>query len=122
MSDEKGIFCRDCGETITGKSLVCKHCSSNRRMIDLKIFDTVGLHDSGKMKQKRPGFSGFMIYAKFGSSLFKKTNTWTNLTRIIDRLRNNYEELIIDIKTGKVIKHVKEKLTDHIGHGSAKKK
>lgn len=122
MSDEKRIFCKDCGKTITGKSLACKRCGSNRRIIDLKISDTIALHDSGRMKQKRPGFKGFMIYSKFGSSLFRKTNTWMNLTRIVDRLKNSYEELITDIKTGKVIKHVKEKLTDHIGHGSAKKK
>lgn len=121
MSCEQRYSCKKCGRLIKKDDSICKHCGSNQKMIYLKITDSVGVNDGGRLKQKRPGFSGFMIYAKFGSNLFRKTNTWTHLTRIIDRLNNVYEERITDPKTGKT-RCVKEKLTEHIGHGSAKRK
>jgi len=36
-----------------------------------------------------------------------------NKIRVIDRLNNFYKEKIIDIKTGRVIRDIEEKLTDH---------
>jgi hypothetical protein len=44
------------------------------------------------------------------------------LERVIDRAKNWYKKLITDPETGKVVHHCEEPLTDHRGHGSAKKK
>jgi hypothetical protein len=47
---------------------------------------------------------------------------WSILVRTFDWLRDWYYEDIVDKETGRVIKHCEEKLIDHRGHGSAKKK
>ena len=120
MADNKGIFCVDCGTKWTGDKN-CTNCGSKKKLFKIYITDTITVHDKMRLKQKRKGYNKPILESVFGDDLFRKTNIWTTLTRIVDRLKNNYEEIITDQRTGKIIKQVKEKLTDHIGHGSAKK-
>jgi len=40
--------------------------------------------------------------------------------RIIDRRNNLYKEIVTNIDTGEIVRDVEQKLTEHIGHGSAK--
>jgi hypothetical protein len=42
--------------------------------------------------------------------------------RDIDRDQNIYEERVVDLQEGVVVRDVKERLTDHVGRGSAKLK
>lgn len=44
------------------------------------------------------------------------------LERIVDRARNWYREHISDRRTGEVVRHVEEKLSDRVGHGSANRR
>ena len=41
--------------------------------------------------------------------------------RVIDRGNNWYEEVVVDEETGKVVHENCEPLSDHKGHGSAKR-
>lgn len=43
-------------------------------------------------------------------------------TQTFDKANDLYEEEITDFETGAVIKHCKEKLSEHRGHGAAKPK
>ncbi len=52
----------------------------------------------------------------------KAPKRWNFLTRIIDRENDRYYELIKDGETDQIINETEEKLSDHQGHGSAKKK
>lgn len=45
-----------------------------------------------------------------------------DIDRRIDKVNNEYHELVRDNKTNVIVHEVHEKLTDHIGHGSAKTK
>lgn len=40
--------------------------------------------------------------------------------RHIDRPEDQYFELVVDPETGEIIHRCKEKLSEHVGHGSAK--
>ena len=42
--------------------------------------------------------------------------------RIIDHEKDLYEEVVVDPKTAKIVHSCKEPLSEHRGHGSAKKK
>ena len=42
--------------------------------------------------------------------------------KLIDRANNQYEEVVTDLTTGKVIHECRERLSEHQGHGSAKNK
>lgn len=46
----------------------------------------------------------------------------TKLYRLIHRDNDLYREKVVDPDTGEVIHFCEEKLSDHKGHGSAKKK
>lgn len=45
----------------------------------------------------------------------------TKLSRFINRDNDEYRELVVDPDTGEEIHRCKEKLSDHQGHGSAKR-
>jgi hypothetical protein len=51
----------------------------------------------------------------------KKTDQRHFIQRTIDRDRNRYQERIVNIATGEVVREVNEPLTEHQGRGSAKK-
>ena len=56
------------------------------------------------------------------NSLFNKTGDLHFITRIIDRWSNRYQERIIEVGTGRVVREVDEPLTEHRRRGSARKK
>jgi hypothetical protein len=58
---------------------------------------------------------------KAGDEFFHLTQRWHRLFRRIDRNADRYSEHITDAKTGAVIRSVEEPLSEHQGHGSAKK-
>ncbi len=56
-----------------------------------------------------------------GYDLHRKTGRWMRLQRVIDRVNNWYREIIHDPKTGEIVHQTDEPLTEHQGHGDAKK-
>lgn len=67
--------------------------------------------------KKKPTYE--MLSIKDWSRHFLK---WMNKLRIIDREKDLYVEKITDPDTNKIIHHTNEKLSEHINHGSAKRK
>jgi hypothetical protein len=55
-----------------------------------------------------------------GAEFFRKLGIWVSKERVIDRDGNHYREVITNPKTGEIIHHCEEPLSDHRGHGSAK--
>jgi hypothetical protein len=59
-------------------------------------------------------------WRKFGDDFYRLTGRWSILQRTFDKAKDWYYEHIVDRETGKVLRHVEEKLSDHVGRGSAK--
>jgi hypothetical protein len=57
-----------------------------------------------------------------GDDLWRKQGKWMNLNRVIDWRNDRYRKTIKDPQSGEVVHHCDEKLSDHQGHGSAKKR
>jgi hypothetical protein len=57
-----------------------------------------------------------------GDDYWRARGKWTKLKRIIDRDNDSYSKTIIDPQTGEVILSVEHPLSEHRGHGSAKRK
>jgi UDP-N-acetylenolpyruvoylglucosamine reductase len=89
-------------------------------MYKLEFKETIKIRNTLTVKRKNKSNKVNYIL-KSGASFFKKTKTWHSLNRVIDKVNDVYKELILD-SSGKVIKNVKMKLTQHQGHGSAKYK
>jgi hypothetical protein len=57
-----------------------------------------------------------------GDDLHRKSGKWMKKERLINRAEDRYKEVITDPETGGVVHHCDEPLSQHRGHGSAKKK
>jgi hypothetical protein len=55
-----------------------------------------------------------------GDDFHRKDGRWMKLYRLIDRVKDWYDERVTDPATGKIVHECSEPLTDHTGHGSAK--
>lgn len=90
----------------------------NKKGRDLKIelSDSISVRDSLELKSFTSGIKRFVAHIISGwfPSLRKDLSpNGVQKVRVIDRKNNRYQEKVVDIKTGRVIRDVDEKLSDH---------
>lgn len=100
----------------------CPECGSLSRHKLGTINSSIPFHSKVGYKAKRRGKGKPFIEGVAGDDLHRATGKWNRLERMIDRENDRYKEVIIDLETGRVVRHVEEPLSDHQGHGTAKKK
>ncbi|QWE17165.1 hypothetical protein [Polynucleobacter sp. AP-Nino-20-G2] len=118
------ITCSSCNnlflENLAGS--LCPTCGSSAKTIHVEIIEKVNARDGVGMKAKRPGerrpYIEDLSIPEHSHSLEKIVHR----ARIIDRDKDRYFEKITDYETGEIIHHCEEPLSQHQGHGSAKKK
>jgi hypothetical protein len=98
-----------------------KYFSCGHKHYDIRLEDTLEFHASLDYKVRSQGKRKPHLEGKTGDDLHRKTEKWMLLERVIDRAKNWYKELITDPETGRVVRQCEEPLTEHRGHGSAKK-
>jgi hypothetical protein len=69
--------------------------------------------DVGKVKPYRETFTGFGYH--------RDTREWRQVCRVVDRDSDHYTERIVDA-AGNVVREVDEPLSQHRGHGAAKRR
>jgi hypothetical protein len=119
--------CSDCGapidealDRIAGERQPCP-CGSTRRTVT--VHARLGFVAEITPRQMyRWGARRAQQWGKDGWELFRVTRTWRLVRRLFDKGANTYEERILDGQTLQVIKECKEPLTEHRGHGSARKR
>jgi len=74
-----------------------------------------------RLYSKPPEGGRWFIDQRETHSLYRKTNERHFVKRTIDRDNDRYYERIIEVGTGRVIRHVDEPLSEHRGRGSAKR-
>lgn len=100
----------------------CPACGSTTRLYAKELNATIDLHSSLGYKGRRGGKSKPFRWGVVKDSLSIKIGQWMRLTRLFDKETDIYEEVVIDPDTGEVVHQIKEPLTKHQGHGSAKQK
>lgn len=86
------------------------------RVFKINLFDSIKVRDSVGLKwfvDSSKKFISHIISGWFPSRREDLSPEGVNKTRVIDRRNNKYQEKIIDVKTGRVIRDVNERLTDH---------
>jgi hypothetical protein len=86
----------------------------------MHVESVLALRSKLALKQKRPAFKKPIVESIIGDDLFRKTNEWRSLLRVIDRLHDRYYELVVDPTTGETVRICDEPLSHHIGRGSEK--
>ena len=79
---------------------------------------TIGLKARAKVRPVSGGQPSFELAQ--GDDYSRDSQKWVKLRRVIDRKNDIYEEVITDPTTRRVVRQVKEPLSQHQGHGSAK--
>lgn len=88
------------------------------KVLEINVSDTVAVHDSVELKtfvQAVKDFLAHIISGWFPSKRVDLSPDGVQKERLIDRPNNRYKEKVVDVKTGRVIRDVDEKLTDHKG-------
>jgi len=88
----------------------------------VSIHDGVIVKSELGMKAKHSSGGRPFIEEVTGDDLYRKTNRWMNLSRVCDREKDLYEEIITDPITGEVVHECIEPLSKHTGHGTAEHK
>lgn len=122
------LICKECGfeigehTTETEKINKCPKCGSDNLSYLLCINDSLHMHESIRGKtNKMPGKKKPYQEFQHGVDYSKTLEKFVNKDRIIDRENDRYYEKVKDPDTGEVLHECHEKLSEHIGHGSAKK-
>ncbi len=130
MRNEDGIFCKDCHHQLdealaSSANYSCPNCGSTRKYMNMSITDGIGLYDSLGAQAKDPNYPGKrkIRWETFvGWERSNKLQKMVYKTRTIDRANDTYQEIVTDPKTGEIIHHCEEPLSEHFGHGTAKPK
>lgn len=125
MSDDTlSISCGDCYAPIpqprwyqSKRRKPCKICGSTKRAYGKGLDAKVPIYSKLTFKARHPGRRPF-AEGFVGDSLHRLTGVWSRVERIFWRDDDWYREHISDRKSGRVIRHVEHRLSEHKGHGA----
>lgn len=119
--------CADCGAGINDDADApemrkpCSACGSTRRIHNVSIMETAVARDGISLKAKRPGQKKPYVEEMSTPDYSRSRGKHVHRQRVIDRDNDHYLEKITDYETGEVIHHFEEPLSQHQGHGDAKR-
>jgi len=118
--DTRSVECGECGNPLSEPTdadpslrAPCPKCGSLRRNFHVAISETLTIHEKLGIKVRGPAGGRPRYEAVGGDDLHRKSGIWMNLTRIIDRLNNRYEETVTNPQTGEVVHQTVEPLSQH---------
>ena len=110
--------CASCHLTVPKERVPCTNCGETKRAMALSVTETVTMRSNMHMtgvsegKSKRNFFVDLII-GWFPSIRQDLSPKGVYLEQRVDRRDNSYIKKVVDAKTGRVIKSLKEKLTSH---------
>ena len=131
MHDRKNITCGGCGRELDESPSAqnthpCSHCGSVKRIITIHLHDVIPTTKEmllGKVNDRsRPSRDNPRIDFMTGDEQRKSDGKWMKKRRHIDKDKDEYFEQVVDSETGETVHECRESLSEHTGHGSAKKK
>lgn len=120
------VICKQCNwhlDVIVGfeASMLCPNCSANNWNYNVPEEEKAELRKKVKLKERNEKGEKPYRITYSGEELYRKTNKWHHVERVVDRRHKVYYEKITDIETGEVMKEVWENLVEHKGHGDDNK-
>jgi hypothetical protein len=99
----------------------CPTCGGKTRAFEASASDTFPVREKIGFKH-RDAKRKMIAQGVNGADLFRKIGKWMHLERFFDHRGDRYVETVTDPETGEVIHQCDEPLSQHQGHGSAKKR
>lgn len=120
----KKVKCQECGYSgvVPDSCSDCPLCHSNKTNCIVCVDESLVLSEAYKMKAKQNGVKKAIKEFQCGDEYSHAKKKMVDKTRLIDRKENQYFEEVVDKETGEIIHSCSEPLSEHFGHGTAKKK
>jgi predicted RNA-binding Zn-ribbon protein involved in translation (DUF1610 family) len=132
--DPKYVRCASCGHVLEDQDAdaaeirhPCPQCGSTARQIDVRISDEISGSDpvnarGGRQRNEPGGRKRPYVEAVFGKrELTFSTGRVSTRTKVENRRDDLYSEVVADAETGEIIHECREPLSQHRGHGDARK-
>lgn len=127
------VSCGQCGEVLdepvgtpVDERAPCPNCGSTGRHFKKEITASSTMRGGtrGKARSGEAGEPGSKPWLSFMSepSWSYKYEKWMNRDKAENRREDRYTEVVKDPDTGEIIHEADEPLSEHRGHGSAKRK
>ncbi len=120
--------CAGCGASIATEADAldirrpCDTCGSTKRVHSISIMETLKARDGYNLKAKRADQKKPYVEDRSWPDYSRNRGKFVHQKRVIDRDNDQYFEKITDYETGEVIHLCEEPLSQHQGHGDAKRK
>ena len=131
MMDMDRVTCSDCGSELNDEKdsrSPCENCGSTKRTFHCSLTCTVTANAYLKMKHKEfdVNWKGKKHKAArettIGDDYQRKSGLWMKIRMIVDRKNNCYKKTLTNPKTGVIVYHSEEPLSDHVNRGAGRKK
>jgi len=128
MESDTVVTCGGCGlsldesaDLLLEQRPACPACGSSARSFHKTIRVTEEARAGEGYKVREQGQQRPFIEGYDRPSLSRKTGRWMRKEMRVDRRNNLYQDRVTDPETGEIVHEEDEPLTDHRGHGSAKR-
>lgn len=122
------IECADCGAEVDARGdkpeqrMPCGQCGNTKRNYYVSVSESVVVRDGIGVKAKRSGEKKPYIEDLGVPDYSRSFEKVVHRERVIECDNDRYFEKITDYESGEAIHHCEEPLSQHQGHGSAKRK
>jgi len=118
MNTEVKCYCRNCGVELTPSHTgPCPKCGKSGKDCKVSAHVVYGVNSlaNSRARQKQKGFKKFKKQIEQGQYISgdPKLKKGVNLERIIDKEKDNYQEVVENAETGEIIRKVYEPLSQH---------
>jgi len=125
---DPNVYCDECGAVVRldapdGTRTPCSECGSMAQQVRILVEDTVTFRSEIRLaaREGAPGEVAPHLLFRSGDSWSYRLGRWLQRTMRIDRKADRYEETVTDPQTGDVVHHDSGPLSEHRGHGGARK-
>ena len=128
MTLEDRTECAHCGKRLVQARTVeeagqpCPACGKTGRNVFVSTTESAVARDGLGMKAKRVGQKKPFVESLSMPSHSHKLDKLVHHERLIDRDNNLYHEKVTEYETGNTLHEQTQPLSEHVGHGSAKKR
>lgn len=122
------IRCFECGYLFgedVASSVPCPECGAEKKNHEVIMMEGIQFHESWRTQRRdptRPSDKKLRQDDFQGSEWSHRLGKMVRKERGINKDTNTYYELVVDMESGDVLHYCEEPLSNHFGHGTAKKK
>ena len=121
----KKVICSHCGKELKDEKEICPMCGGDAHAITMEINEATEIIQCTKLckiDKKRHGKGKDRRIMKMEDSYSVNVKKYRNRWMDIDKDEDSYLEIVQDRETGEIVHYCAEPLSQHQGHGSAKRK